>query len=350
MSAAFSASLILAADHESKIKCICRCILFCVYIHIHQCGIGSSMYGKWASSSPIISDSLSPAGSTSSKRKQFGSVWHTGLFTAPKIILTPSNKVPSQLQSCRRCLESRLQSWEIDLVIQKHTNYRNTHIEAVRLLNPISWPLSLEGESAKSSNNPNKKGLLYHGKASVQDGDIKASIKIGDGDDGGPCFVGALKGDFTVVGEASSKARPEHVGQVEGSPKSWAFGESSPSWCVRSCTSRTRTPHSSGSWNKKHSNCHAVNYGRHLVRHGDSILWCSQVLPGICHRVWKLWAPWYHGRCVLTPMLRRHGHGDMVGFPPEAKLLSEEGIGAWSLDGRWWVQPITRRKRNQGNF
>lgn len=22
-------------------------------------------------------------------------------------------------------------------------------------------------------------------------------------------------------------------------------------------------------------------------------LWCSQVLPGICHRVWKLWAPWY---------------------------------------------------------
>lgn len=41
------------------------------------------MYGKWASSSPIISDSLSPAGSTSSKRKQFGSVWHTGLFTAP---------------------------------------------------------------------------------------------------------------------------------------------------------------------------------------------------------------------------------------------------------------------------
>lgn len=75
---------------------------------------------------------------------------------------------------------------------------------------PISWPLSLEGESAKSSNNPNKKGLLYHGKASVQDGDIKASIKIGDGDDGGPCFVGALKGDFTVVGEASSNARPEH--------------------------------------------------------------------------------------------------------------------------------------------
>jgi len=83
-------------------------------------------------------------------------------------------------------------------------------LEGVHLLNPISWPLSLEGESAKNSNNPNKKGLLYHGKASVQDGDIKASIKIGDGDDGGPCFVGALKGDFTVVGEASSNARPEH--------------------------------------------------------------------------------------------------------------------------------------------
>lgn len=37
-------------------------------------------------------------------------------------ILMPSNKVPSQLQSCRRCLESRLQSWEIDLVIKKNTN------------------------------------------------------------------------------------------------------------------------------------------------------------------------------------------------------------------------------------
>lgn len=71
-------------------------------------------------------------------------------------------------------------------------------------------------------------------------------------------------------------------------------------------------------------------------------LWCSQVLPGICHRVWKLWAPWYHGRCVLHPCW---GDMDMVGFPPEAKLLSEEGIGAWSLDGPVMNNQITRHPK-----
>ena len=67
-------------------------------------------------------------------------------------------------------------------------------------------------------------------------------------------------------------------------------------------------------------------------------LWCSQVLPGICHRVWKLWAPWYHGRCVLHPCWGDMDMATWWAFPlVEAKLLSEEGIGAWSLDGRWWT-------------
>lgn len=35
----------------------------------------------------------------------------------------------------------------------------------------------------------------------------------------------------------------------------------------------------------------------------------------------------------------------MVGFPPEAKLLSEEGIGAWSLDGPVMNNQITRHPK-----
>lgn len=185
------------------------------------------------------------------------------------------------------------------LILSSNTNYRNTHIEGVRLLNPISWPLSLEG--AKSSNNPNRKGLLYHGKASVQDGDIKASIKIGDG---GPCLL-CLKGDFTVVGEASSKARPEHVGQVEGSPKSWVFVN----LCLHDVSALVLLAHGHPSPQGPGKKTIAMLW-MHLARQGDSILWCSQVLPGICHRVWKLWAPGLPWKCVKTPM-RRKGHGGL---------------------------------------
>ena len=71
---------------------------------------------------------------------------------------------------------------------------------------------------------------------------------------------------------------------------------------------------------QKTQQCHAVTYGRHLVRHGDSIPLMltspSRDLPPCLEALGSL-VPW---KCVLTPMLRWHGHG---------------GLSPWSQATEW---------------
>lgn len=63
-------------------------------------------------------------------------------------------------------------------------------------------------------------------------------------------------------------------------------------------------PSPQGPGTRKHNNCHAVNYGRHLVRHGDSIPLMltspSRDLPPCLEALGSL-VPW---KVRFTPMLR----------------------------------------------